>query len=164
MLRSRPSSARDLALIASFAALVAVLGLPGSLTLFGNAVPITLQTLGVMLAGSVLGWRRGGAALLVFLVLVAAGLPLLAGGRGGLGVFAGPSAGFLLGFAAGAFGVGLLGESWRGRFALGWVLLANIVGGILVIYAIGIPVQAHVTGLPIGVVLAKSWVFLPGDL
>src|SRR3954451_15715063 len=92
MLRSRPSSARDLALIASFSALVAVLGLPGSLTLFGNAVPITLQTLGVMLAGGVRGGPPAGAALLVSLVLVPAGLPLLPGGRGGLGLFAGPSA------------------------------------------------------------------------
>jgi biotin transport system substrate-specific component len=158
------SSSRDLALVAVGAALIAVLGLPGSFQPPGLTVPLTAQTLGVMLVGALLGSRRGFLAAATFLVLVAAGLPLLAGGRGGLGVFTGPSAGFALGFAAGAFVVGLLVESWRGRFALGWVLLANIVGGILVIYAIGIPVQAHVTGLPIGVVLAKSWVFLPGDL
>jgi biotin transporter BioY len=69
-------SSRDLALVASFAALIAVLGLPGGIQLFGNAVPITLQTLGVMLAGSVLGWRRGALSVLVVLVLVAAGLPI----------------------------------------------------------------------------------------
>ena len=64
---------RDLAMVASFAALTAVLGLPGSLMLFGNAVPITLQTLGVMLAGSILGWKRGALAMIVLLALVAAG-------------------------------------------------------------------------------------------
>ena len=52
--------------------------------MLGNPVPITLQTMGVMLAGSVLGARRGALAVLTFLALVAAGLPLLAGGRGGL--------------------------------------------------------------------------------
>jgi biotin transport system substrate-specific component len=158
------SSSRDLALVAVGAALIAVLGLPGSFQPPGLTVPLTAQTLGVMLVGALLGSRRGFLAAVTFLVLVAAGLPLLAGGRGGLGVFTGPSAGFALGFAPGAFVVGLLVEAWRGRFALGWLLVANVVGGILVIYAIGIPVQAHVTGLPLGVVIAKSWVFVPGDL
>ena len=60
--------------------------------------------------------------------------------------------------------VGLLVEQWRGRFTLGWLVVANVVGGIAVIYAIGIPVQAWVTGLPLSVVLVKSWVFVPGDL
>jgi biotin transport system substrate-specific component len=157
-------AARDLALVATFAALIAVLGLPGQVTPFGQAVPITAQTLGVMLAGALLGSRRGFLAVAVFLALVAAGLPLLAGGRGGLGVFTGPSAGFALGFAPGAYVVGRLVEVWRGGFALGWVILANIVGGILVVYALGVPVQARVTGLPLWVVLTKSWVFVPGDV
>ena len=75
----RGLTAVDLSLIASFAALIAALGLPGALTV-GGTVPITLQTLGVMLAGSVLGWRRGMLAVITFLALVAVGLPLLAGG------------------------------------------------------------------------------------
>jgi len=156
--------ARDLALIATFAALVAVLGLTGQLNLFGNAVPVTAQTLGVMLAGSLLGAWRGALAVLTFCVLVLLGLPLLAGGRGGLGVLTSPSAGYFLGFTLGAFVVGALMGLWRGRFALGWALVANVVGGILVIYAIGIPVQAWITGLPLTAVVVKSAVFLPGDL
>src|ERR1035438_6759714 len=103
-------SSRDLALVASFAALIAVLGLPGGIPVFGNAVPVTLQTLGVMLAGSILGWKRGALSVLVLLVLVAAGLPLLSGGRGGLGVFAGPSVGYLIGWVLGGAGVGGVGE------------------------------------------------------
>ena len=164
MQSARPSSARDLALIASFAALVAVLGLPGSLNLFGNAVPITVQTLGVMLAGSVLGWRRAGAALLVFLVLVAAGLPLLAGGRRGLGVFAGPSAGYLLAWPLGAAVTGWLVERRLPAYPVWWGLTANVVGGIAVVYAVGIPVQAAVLGTSSVVSTAvAAGVFLPGD-
>jgi biotin transport system substrate-specific component len=162
---SRRSSSRDLALVASFAALVAVLGLPGSLSLFGNAVPVTLQTLGVMVAGSVLGWRRAFAALVVFLALVAAGLPLLAGGRGGLGVFAGPSVGYLLGWPLGAAVIGWLVERRLPGYRVWWGLVANVVGGIGVVYLVGVPLQAAVTGTSSLLATAvASAVFLPGDL
>ena len=84
------STSRDLALIATFTGVVAALGLVPLFTPPGFPVPITAQSLGVMLAGAILGARRGFCSLLLFLVLVAVGLPLLAGRRGGLGVFAGP--------------------------------------------------------------------------
>lgn len=161
----RRSTSRDLALVASFAALVAVLGLPGSISLFGNAVPVTLQTLGVMLAGSVLGWRRGLLALLTFLALVAAGLPLLAGGRGGLGVFAGPSVGYLLGWPLGAAAIGWLVERRLPTYPVWWGLLANVVGGIGVVYLLGVPLQAAITGTSSVLATAvAATVFLPADL
>lgn len=159
----RALDAADAARVATFAALIAVLGLPGSLSLFGNAVPITLQTLGVMLAGAVLGARRGALAVLTLLALAAAGLPLLAGGRGGLGAFVGPSAGYLVGFAAGAFVVGLLVERLR-RVTFAGVLGAALVGGVGVVYAFGLPVQAVVTGVPLAQTAWMSLAFLPGDL
>ena len=61
MTRARRLTSRDLALVVSFAALIAALGLTPSLYLFGSSVPVTLQTLGVMITGSLLGWRRGAA-------------------------------------------------------------------------------------------------------
>lgn len=162
---SRRLPARDLALVAIFAALVAALGLPGTLSLFGNSVPITAQTLGVMLAGSVLGARRAFLALLVFLALVAAGLPLLAGGRGGLGVFASPTGGYDIGFCVGAWVIGWFTDRMRAHYTIPVGLVANIVGGILVVYALGIPYQAWRTGTS-GLVATTvaSAVFLPGDL
>lgn len=99
---------RDIARIAVFAALIVALGLPGSITVGGSGVPITLQSLGVMLAGAVLGARRGSLAVLVVIALVAVGLPVLAGGRGGLGVFAGPTVGFLIGWLPAAAVIGWL--------------------------------------------------------
>ncbi|MBD5787206.1 biotin transporter BioY [Cellulosimicrobium terreum] len=155
--------AADVARVATFAALLAVLGLPGSVPLFGNAVPITLQTLGVMLAGAILGAWRGALSVVVFLALAAAGLPVLAGGRGGLAVFVGPSAGYLLGFVAGAAVVGLLVDRLR-RVTFWGVLVACIVGGVGVVYAFGLPVQALVTGVPLGTTALLSLAFLPGDL
>jgi biotin transport system substrate-specific component len=61
-------------------------------------VPVVLQNMVIMLAGGLLGKKRGSLTVLVFLGLVATGLPLLSGGRGGAALFVGPSAGFLLGF------------------------------------------------------------------
>jgi len=157
--------ARDLALIAVFAALTAILGLPGALTPFGASVPITLQTLGPMLAGAILGWKRGVAAAVVFLALVAIGLPLLAGGRGGLGLFVGPSAGYLFGWIFGVAVIGLLVQ-WRlPRFTWWWTGLSVVIGGIGVVYLIGVPVLAKVTGTDgIMAAAAAAAVYLPGDL
>ena len=96
---------RNIALIALFAALIAALGLIPSFTL-ATGIPITAQSMGIMLCGTILGARRGAFAVLLFLLLVALGLPLLAGGRGGLGVFTTPWAGFLFGFPIAAFVAG----------------------------------------------------------
>lgn len=156
-------SSRDLALVASFAALIAVLGLPSGITVFGNAVPITLQSMGIMLAGSILGWKRGALSVIVLLVLVAAGLPLLSGGRGGLAVFFGPSVGYLFGWVFGAATIGWLVQHRLPVYPLWWGALANVVGGIGVVYLVGVPFQAAMTSTSVQVAAASSLVFLPGD-
>lgn len=160
----RRLGARDLALVAVFAALIAAFGTVGAFYPFGSAVPITVQTLAVMLAGSILGPKRGVFAVLLFHLLVAAGLPLLAGGRGGLGVFTSATAGYLVGWVPGVWVIGTLTTLWRRGFALGWAIVANVVGGIAVIYAFGVPVVAAVTDVPLTTALSGAWVFLPGDL
>ncbi|MDN3310707.1 biotin transporter BioY [Microbacterium oryzae] len=152
---------RDIARIAVFAALLIALSIMGPIP-GPVGVPITAQTLGVMLAGAVLGWRNGAAAVLVVLVLAAIGLPILSGGKGGLGVFVGPTAGYLIGWVAGAAVVGLIAHSGR-RFAWWRVAVANSIGGILVVYAFGVPVQSLVMGLPLAETLLSSTVFLVGD-
>ena len=159
----RRLSSRDLALVASFAALIAVLGLPGGIPVFGNAVPVTLQSMGIMLAGSILGWKRGALSVIVLLVLVAAGLPLLSGGRGGLGVFAGPSVGYLIGWVLGAAVIGWLVQLKLPAYPSWWGALANVIGGIGVVYLVGVPVQAAVTHTSVWLAAVSSLVFLPGD-
>ena len=155
--------ATDLARVAVFAALIAALGLPGSFSVFGG-VPITAQTFGVMLAGAILGPRLGALSIVALLALTAAGLPLLAGGRGGISVFVGPSAGYLIGWIAGAFVIGLIVHSSARKPAAWRTALAMLVGGILVVYAFGIPVQSLVTRLPLAETALTSLVFIPGDL
>ncbi len=160
---TRTLDATDLARVAVFAALIAVLGLPGSFPVFGG-VPITAQTLGVMLAGAVLGPVLGALSVTVLLALVAVGLPLLAGGRGGFGVFVGPTAGYALGWIVGAAVIGLIVHA-GGRCPVVWrTALAMIAGGVVAIYAIGIPVQSLVTRLPLGETALSSLIFVPGDL
>lgn len=157
-------AAADLARVAVFAALIAALGLTGTLSPFGAAVPITMQSMGVMLAGSLLGAKRGALACLVFLLLVAVGLPLLSSGTGGLAVFASPRGGYLVGWLLGAFVIGWLTERMLPNYRLWLGAVINLVGGIGVVYLCGIPVMAFYTQLR-GAELAKTAsVFLPGDL
>ncbi|MBU4336709.1 MAG: biotin transporter BioY [Actinobacteria bacterium] len=159
--------ARAIAEVALMAGVIVVLGLVPPLYVLGLPVPITAQTLGVMLAGAVLGARRGALAALVVLVLCAASLPVMAGGRGGVGVLLGPTGGYALGFVPGAFVTGLLARRalrlparTRGFALVG----ACVLGGVLVVYALGVPWTAAVTGLPLRTTALGALVFIPGDL
>lgn len=155
---------RTLVRVALVAALIGALGFVPPLYLpIAAGVPITAQTLGVMLAGLLLGARAGAAATALFAFVVLMGVPLLSGGRGGIGILATPTAGFFLGFIPGAFVTGLLAERLRLAPFLG-AFLAAIAGGIGVVYLCGVPVSAMVARLPLGTVALASAVFLPGDL
>lgn len=153
---------RSLSHIALFAALIAVLGfVPQIMLPFG--VPITAQSLGIMLCGTVLGAKRGALAVLLFLVLVAIGLPLLSGGRGGLGVFASPTVGFLIGFPVAAFVAGLVTERMRAPVGIA-AGTGAFLGGVLVLYVFGIAGLSVMLGksLPEAALMVSA--FVPGDL
>lgn len=153
----------DLARAAIFAGVIAVLGLPGSFTVFGG-VPITAQTLGVMLAGAILGPLVGAVSVATLLALVALGLPLLAGGRGGAAVFVGPTAGYLLGWLVGVVVIGLIVHA-GGRRPVWWrTFLGVLVGGVLAVYACGIPLQSLVMRIGPGEAALANLAFVPGDL
>ncbi|WP_433698130.1 biotin transporter BioY [Nocardiopsis sp. CA-288880] len=139
--RHRGLTARDLALIAVFAALIAALSVTVAIPFPGSPVPVTLQTLGIMLAPSLLGWKRGSLAVATFVVLGLAGLPLFAGGRGGLAALALPSSGFIVSWIPAALVIGLLTDLMlrNGRYRLWQGILVNALGGIAVVYAIGLP-------------------------
>jgi biotin transport system substrate-specific component len=153
---------RNVTHIALFAALIAVLGLVPRIDLAAG-VPITAQSLGIMLCGTVLGAKRGAMAVLLFLALVAAGLPLLSGGRGGLGVFASPSVGFLIGFPVAAFVAGWIME--RTSLAPGVAATAAaVIGGIGVLYLFGISGMALVLDKTLPEAAQIAIAFLPGDI
>jgi len=160
---------RDFVLVPLFAALIAALGVMPPVPLGFLPVPVTLQTLGIMLAGSMLGPWRGALAPALVVLLVILGLPVLSGGRGGLGILAGPTAGFLLGWIPGAFVTGLaarplLRRTHHGLATFLGLLFAAVLGGILVVYAFGILWLALAGGVGLGTAALGSILFIPGDL
>lgn len=154
---------KNLAMVALFAALIVALGLVPAITL-GFGVPITAQSLGVMLCGTVLGSRRGALAVLLVLALAAMGLPVLAGGRGGLGVFVSPTAGFLAGWLLGAFATGWITERWLNAPVTLVAGVASVVGGIGVMYLFGIAGMSIVLDKTLSEAAMLVLAFIPGDL
>lgn len=152
---------RNLTHIALFAAFIAVLGLVPKIDLM-SGVPITAQSLGIMLCGTVLGAKRGALAVLLFLLLVAMGLPLLSGGRGGLGVFASPSVGFLIGFPVAAFVAGAIVEKTRVSVGIA-AGIGAFFGGIVVLYAFGTVGMAVVLGKTLSEAALLNVPYLAGD-
>jgi biotin transport system substrate-specific component len=127
-----------------------------SFTIPGNPVPYTLQTFGILVVGGALGWRRGGLAALLYVALGVVGLPFFAEGRGGIDVIWGATGGYLVGFVAAAALVGRLAELGWDRH-IGGSLGMNTLGTV-VIYAIGLPWLAAVTGLDLGQAVAVGFV------
>lgn len=160
-----------IARIAVFAALVAVFGLTPAISVPGSSVPITVQTLGVMLAGLLLVPVEAFLSVALFVGLVAIGLPVLPGGRGGLAPFTTPSAGFIIGFPFAAAAVAMIAVALRraheprtprGQIALG--ATASLLGGVAVLYAIAIPLGAVIGGISVAKFARVSYVYLPGDI
>lgn len=155
---------RSLVQIALYAAVFAVLGLLPRFDLpVAGGVPITAQSMGAMLAGVMLGAWRGALSIVLLLFVVALGAPLLAGGRGGLGVFFTPSVGFIFGWIAVAFTAGWLMQVLRRAPVFPAALIAAVVGGIVVMYAFGIAGMSLVGGLTLREATLACLVFIPGD-
>jgi biotin transport system substrate-specific component len=114
-------------------------------------VPMTLQTLVVLVIGAAYGWRLGAATVAVYLAEGAIGLPVFAGPVGGLAPLIGPTAGYLFGFVAAAFATGWLGErGWDHSVPLLFVAMAI---GHIVILGCGFAWLAF--GMKLGV--GKAW-------
>ena len=152
---------RHTALILAGTLLIA-LGAQVSFVIPGTPVPVTGQTFGVLVAGGALGFRRGIASVLLYVVLGAVGLPFFALGKTGVDVILGATGGYLIGFVVAGAIVGRLAE-------LGWD--RNLIGSIgamllgeVAIYAIGVPWLAAAAKLsPSDAISAGLTPFLLGD-
>ena len=145
-----------------YAALMAALTAAGAyIAIPVGPVPIVLQNLFIMLAGLLLGGRWGLISVAVYLLAGAVGLPVFAGGTGGIGKFVGPTGGYLLGFAAAAYLIGIISESGRGRVAIDVIAM---VAGTVIIYAFGVSWLKVVTGMSFSKALTVGMLpFLIGD-
>lgn len=120
----------DMALIPLFAVLIAVcawIAIP-------SAVPFTLQTLGLFMALGLLGGRRGTLAVLLYLLLGLAGIPVFSGFRGGLGMLAGITGGYLIGFLFAALMYWAVTRRRSGSLP---VMILGMILGLLTDYAFG---------------------------
>ena len=154
---------KEITFVAVFAAVMGALGVVPPIMLSFTPVPITLQTLGVLLAGGALGARLGAMSQTIFLLLLAVGMPLLSGGRGGLSVFVGPSVGYIISWPITAFCIGYLLSRFQ-TLKIQHILFINLTVGILLIYLIGIPVQAFMMGIPLLKAIQLSLIYIPGDV
>lgn len=156
-------STKEMVHAALFAALVGVLGMIPPIPLGFIPVPITAQTLGVMLAGCFLGKKTGLISMILFIILVAFGAPLLTGGRGGFSALVGPSAGYVLSWPVAAFFIGYFTEKVWDNLKTWKVVIVNIIFGVVLVSLIGAPVMALITHTSIWAGLIGATVFLPGD-
>ncbi|WPD19557.1 biotin transporter BioY [Thermaerobacter composti] len=164
---TRGAPTRPLVLAGMLAALTAVLAYL-RIPLPFTPVPITGQTLGVMLSGLLLGPRWGFAAQLTYLLLGIAGVPVFAGGQAGLAPVMGPTGGYLLSYPLAAWLVGWLADGGSPGTRVpgfGRAFLAALAGGVVLVYAVGAPWFA----LHAGAAWRQVWVgavlpFIPGDV
>lgn len=159
---------RSVALVAVFAALIVAAAIVPGIPVGSLGVPITLQTLAVMLAGLSLGAVRGSLAVLLYLVLGFAGLPVFSGGRSGLQVMAGPSAGYLLAFLLAAFVVGLAAQQILRRARTAWrvplFFLAAMLTSVVVVHTLGVLGMTVTLDISLTEAFKADLAFYPGDI
>lgn len=155
---------RGIVFSALFAALVVLFGFI-SIPLGFTPVPITLQTLAVMLAGGLLGARYGFLSMALIVVLTAIGFPLLHG-TGGLSVLLGPTGGYVFMWPISALLIGWLLPRIRIRGVWGYAasFLLLVLFGSLLLYVSGVPWLAYVTGMSFSkAMVAGCYPYLIGD-
>jgi biotin transport system substrate-specific component len=159
MLMQSSSDLQNLVLASLFAALTAV---GAFIAIPIGPVPIVLQNLFVMLMGLMLGPRWGLAGVAAYLLAGALGLPVFAGGTGGIGRFVGPTGGYLVGYLPSVAIIGWLAPRGKPQ----WLFDAlAVTAGTLVLYLCGISWLKVVSGMTWGKTLMVGMIpFLPGDI
>ena len=145
-----------------YASLMAALTAAGAFVALPiGPVPIVMQNFLVFLTGVLLGKKWGAASVGVYLLAGILGLPVFAGGTGGIGRIAGPTGGYLLGYLLAVFVIGLISEKGE---KINWVEVPAMIAGMLIIYVAGIPWLKMVTGMTFDKALALGlYPFLIGD-
>lgn len=159
-------STKEMTLVAMFTGLTAI---GAFISIPVGPVPITLQTLFVILSGLILGPKLGALSQIVYIILGLVGVPIFAGFTGGLQSIMKPSFGFVIGFVFAAYIVGKIAHK-EATISTNNIWIASLVGTI-VIYSFGLPYMYYM----LNIVMAKGFsfivvlrmgclLFLPGDL
>ncbi|MFY1110880.1 MAG: biotin transporter BioY [Methanosarcinaceae archaeon] len=159
---AQSSELRKMVFASLFAAMTAA-GAYIRIPLFISPVPVTLQTLFVFLAGSMLKSKWGTLCMLVYALLGIAGMPVFTGGASGPGVILGPTGGYIIGFILAAFVIGYLSEKSGKTDYLSNALYIGI--GLVIVYAMGVAQLALVGKLDLLQAITLGVLpFIPGDL
>ena len=161
----RRSTATDLALVATFAALIAVCSVVPGFSL--GPAAITLQTFAILLCGAILGSGRGFLAVALYLAVGAIGLPVFSGGAAGLAPFAGPTVGYLVSFPFAAWLTGFIVERLpRHKIATSIPLIfaAGLAANLVFIHTLGPLGLAWRADMSVGAAFVFDLAFWPGDL
>ena len=154
--------ARDAVLVVAAAALTAACS-QISFHIPGTPVPVTGQTFAVLLSAAALGANRGAAAMLLYLLLGVVGVPVYAGGDGGVEIVTGALGGYLVAFLIVGWVVGRLAEARMDRTPIRALPLFLI--GSAIVYAIGVPWLAVSAHESLGWGISHGFTsFIPGDL
>lgn len=147
-----------LVLCALFAAMLAVCS---QIQIPMSVIPVNLALFAVHLCGALLGPVYGGLSVLVYLLLAAAGVPVMVGFQGGLGALLGATGGYAIGYLFTAAIAGIGSRYWGRRF---WQLCLWMAAGAAVCYCFGTVWYMILTANSLTVSLAYCvWPFLPGD-
>ena len=123
-------------------------------------VPITLQTMGVVLISGLFGAKRGTLSTLLYILIGAIGVPIFSGFKSGFGVLLGSTGGYIIGFIFTALIVGIVSDKTNKL----WALILSMVVGILVCYAFGTAWFAVVyskTNEPASLATILGWCVIP---
>ena len=161
---SSRSTASDIAVIAAFAALIIVLG-GITIPIGGLGVPMVLQNMGVALAAMILGWKRGGLAVTLFISVGFVGVPNMAGWKPALAAISGPTVGYIVGYILSALVIGAIAQRAprqnTGRITV--FIIAGLVG-LCVQYLSGTIGLMLRTGMDFTGALVSNSGFIPGDI
>jgi biotin transporter BioY len=124
-------------------------------------VPFTGQTLGILFSAGLLGKKKGMAAVCTYILLGTVGMPFFAGGNFGLARLAGPTGGYLIGFVAATYVVGMMSD--KGRFSSFRTAAIAMIAGNAVIYVFGVLWLSNFVGWT-SVLNAGLYPFIPGDI
>jgi biotin transport system substrate-specific component len=157
--RSETNASEQLRMTVHASLLAALIAAGAYIAVPVGPVPIILQNMFILLAGLLLGSRWGLAAVGIYLLAGACGFPVFAGGTGGIGRFAGPTGGYLIGYLPAVFIVGLLS-----RYKKTALDVIGMILGTLVIYTMGVSWLQMITGMAFSKALVVGmYPFLLGD-
>lgn len=151
-------SVRSMVFTAVFAALICVAA-PFSIQV--GPIPITFATFAIYLAGAILGGKRGVAAVIVYILLGAVGLPVFSGFNGGLGALLGPTGGYIIGYIPLVLITGIFAEMNSKKH---WTMIIGMILGTAALYTFGTAWYMILTGNTLAVSLTRCALpFIPGD-